>query len=173
MKSLVLSVLVWCCFGVAQAQAQSPVAAQWSPEVIEANLAAAIENPAARNAFLTSFLNGKIWVRVEQSTYDAAAARERAGTLEALPMQLFASDINGKSVIFGFTRQELAPAAFGQQVPLLGMTGEQVLRLQNQAGFVLNYNNGPVVIFTPEEIAILLQSIQRAPVTPLPASSPH
>lgn len=171
MKLLSLAlVAAWSLAASAAAQSSAPP--QWSPAVIEANLAAAMEDESRRHAFLTSFLNGEVWVRVEQSSLDAAAEHQRSGAPGRVPLQMFAGDVEGQTVIFAFTRPELAPAAFGQEVPLLGMSGEAALRAQSQVGLSLNYNNGPGVIFTPEDIAALLATIQYQPATPPPAS-PH
>jgi hypothetical protein len=153
------------------ALAQSPPAAQtippeWAPEAIESNLARSMEDVTVRQAFLTSLLNGQVWVRVDQATVDAAAEqlRTRQGRVQT---RIFTGKIEGgDEVIFAFTRPELAVLAFGEDVPLLGMSGEMAFRLQTQFGLSLNYNNGPGVIFTPDDIAALLAGLTHAPREP-------
>lgn len=139
--------------------------AHWATaEAIETNLAAAVNDENARHAFLTAFLNGEVWVRVDEETPEVVARLQQEGR-SLRQVGVFAGDLRGRTVIFAFTRPELAPAAFGREVPLLGMSGEAALRLQSQYGVSLNYNSGASVIFSPEEIAALLASIQYRPAT--------
>lgn len=171
---LFLTTFLAICVAASTALAQTPSPRpDWATaEAIERNLAAAMEDPARRDAFLNSFLNGEVWVRVDQATLDAIAERQRTGRGQ-VPLQLFAGKTpSGHDVIFAFTRRELALQAFGEEAPLLGMSGEAALRAQSQVGLILNYNNGPSVTFTPQDIATLLAGVQRPAVTP-PASSPR
>jgi hypothetical protein len=158
----------------ALAQATPSPRPDWATaDAIERNLVAAMENPTARNAFLTSFLNGEVFVRVDQATLDAVVEQQSTGQGTVTPRYFTGIPPGGEEVIFAFSRRELARLAFGEEVPLLGMSGETALRTQSRVGIVLNYNNGPSVTFSPQDIATLLASIQRREVTPPPASSPH
>src|ERR1700754_1838925 len=171
---LFLTTLLAACAVASTALAQAEPAPRPAPdrpewataEAIERNLAAAMEDPAARQAFLTSFLNGEVFVRVDQATLDAVVEQQRTGQGQ-VALQLVTGRIaDGQDVIFAFSRRKLARLAFGEDVPLLGMSGEAALRAQTQVGLTLNYNNGPGVTFTPQDIVALLAGIRREPVVP-------
>lgn len=141
-----------------RAQADRP---QWvTAEAIEANLAAAMEDESARTAFLNSFLNGEVWVRVDHASVIAEARRQSEGSVSPGVAGVVLYEVEGETVIFAFTRPEIGRAVLGPDATFIGMSGLDALRLQAEHGLTLNYNNGPSVTFSREQIAALLGSLQ-------------
>lgn len=166
MRSLIFALLALSIFGSpafaqeagGRAQADRP---QWvTAEAIEANLAAALEDESARTAFLNSFLNGEVWVRVDEASVIAEARRQREGATTFGPLNLITYEVNGQTVILAFTRPEIGETVLGPDARFIGMSGLQALQLQTEHGLTLNYNNGPSVTFPREHIAALLGSLQ-------------
>lgn len=166
MRFLIPALLALAIFGSpalaqetgARAQTDRP---QWvSAEAIEANLAAAMEDESARTAFLNSFLNGEVWVRVDQASVIAEARRQREGSVSPVSAGVVLYEVEGETLIFAFTRPEIGRAVLGPDATFIGMSGLDALRLQREYGLALNYNNGPTVTFSREHIAALLGSLQ-------------
>jgi hypothetical protein len=144
---------------IAQPQESRPCARP-SAEVLEQRLDRASSDRAAREDFLNILLNSEVWVWVTDESL-ARLSDQNVTSIQAVTGTLPDRTVS----VMAFTRPEYGYAAVGHRIPLLGMSGETALRLQSEVGVSLNVGQPHSVIWTREEVGVIVNSI-RKPMRP-------